>query len=296
MTRYPSYRHRGWALLLGLLACLPAATLADVATDDALRIGVLSVEPPARSHADWQPFARYMSEHLGRPIRLIAPRGFDAMRDAIRAGELDFFYINGHIHYRLKQEGYSLGVLQMINIEDGNVSQSHIFVRADSDIRSVQDLREKRIAYVSPMGAGSYLAPRAYLYEQGVASGIETEELFTNNHANSVYGVLLGDYDAAALCRLRYELLSEKMEMEELAVIGVSFEYAEHVIAARPGLPPELVERFREVGTAMRDDPAGRAILDDMRPNKIRSFVPYDPAIEAITRRQLEVARIGAGE
>lgn len=285
----------GLALLL-IGSLLPALAAAEPPEQRPLRLGVLSLAPPAQTHTDWQPFADYLGDRLGRRISIVVPRGFEAMRDAIKAGELDFFYINGHIHYRLKQSGHSVAVLQMINLEGRNVSQSHIFVRADSGIRTVADLENRRIAYVSPMGAGSYLAPRSYLYEQGIESGVETEEFFTRNHPNSVYGVLLGDYDAAALCRLRYQLLSEKIDMGDLAVVGVSFEYAEHVIAVRPDLDPGIVSALREAGIGMINDAQGRAILAAMRPLKIQSFAAYDPGVEELTRRQLEIMQGGEAE
>ncbi len=280
---------------LVLISWLPAATVAAGEDATPLRFGVLSIAPPARSYADWKPFADYMAERLGRPIEVVVPRGFERMKEAIEAGEVDFFYINAHVLFRLKQSDSAVGVLQMINLRGSHVSNSEIFVRADSGIHSLEDLRGRRIAYVSPIAAGAYLAPRAYLYEQGIESGEETEEFFTHNQSNSIYGVLLGDYDAAALCGVRYQLMSEKVNTGDLRVIGVSFEYAENLIAARPDLPPELLEEFTFIGAGMVDDPAGREILRDMRPMKIQSFAPYDPAVEAITQRQMDISQLPGG-
>jgi phosphonate transport system substrate-binding protein len=277
---------------LFLTACLPA--VAQTADDDAtpLRFGVLSIAPPARSYADWKPFADYMAERLGRPIEVVVPRGFERMKEAIENDDVDFFYINAHVLYRLKQTDSARGVLQMINLRGSHVSNSEIFVRADSGIHSLEDLRGRRIAYISPIAAGAYLAPRAYLYEQGIESGEETEEVFTHNQSNSIYGVLLGDYDAAALCGVRYQLMSEKVNTGDLRVIGVSFEYAENLIAARPELPQALIDEFTFIGAGMIDDPEGREILRDMRPMKIQSFAPYDPAVEEITRQQMDIGRL----
>ncbi|MDX5333339.1 MAG: phosphate/phosphite/phosphonate ABC transporter substrate-binding protein, partial [Gammaproteobacteria bacterium] len=103
----------GLALLL-IGSLLPALAAAEPPEQRPLRLGVLSLAPPAQTHTDWQPFADYLGDRLGRRISIVVPRGFEAMRDAIKAGELDFFYINGHIHYRLKQSGHSVAVLQMI--------------------------------------------------------------------------------------------------------------------------------------------------------------------------------------
>ena len=290
---FPRQLLLSWLLLI---ACLPVATLATEPEATPLRFGVLSIAPPARSYADWKPFADYMSRHLDRPIEIVVPRGFERMQEAIEQDEVDFFYINAHVLYRLKEKESAVGVLQMINLRGSHVSNSEIFVRADSGIHSLDDLRGRRIAYVSPIAAGAYLAPRAYLYEKGIESGTETEEVFTQNQSNSIYGVLLGDYDAAALCGVRYQLMSEKVNTGDLRVIGVSFEYAENLIAARPELPESLLEEFAFIGAGMIDDPEGREVLKGMRTMKIQSFAPYDPAVEAITRRQMEVSQLPEGE
>ena len=170
---------------------LPAA-IADSNDTDGLRFGVLSIAPPARIYAKWQPFTHYLSEQLGEPVSIIGPRGFGKMKQAASDGTVDLFYVNSHVFFRLKQAGEAVGLAQMQNI-DGNVtSRSEIYVRADSDIDQIDQLKNKRIAFVSPMGAGGYLAPRAYLYSRGVITGEDSQEIFTKNLSNAIHQVLLG--------------------------------------------------------------------------------------------------------
>lgn len=278
MRIYPLH----WLLLL-------VTTLSVAAEPDPIRFGILSIAPPARIHAKWQPFTNYLSEQLGQPVTIVVPRGFGKMKAAATANQVDIFYVNSHVFYRLQQEGKAIGVAQMQNIAGKTTSNSEIYVRADSGIKSVEQLKNKRIAFVSPMGAGGYLAPRAYLYRSGVTN---SKEIFTKNLSNSIHQVLLGDVEAGTMCGVNYRLMSEKVDTGELRIIGESGEYPENVIAARTDLEPTLLNRIRDIITGMDKTPEGSAVLEQMHSMKIQRFVPYDPASVTLTEKLLEEAQL----
>jgi len=257
-----------------------------------IRFGVLSIAQPARIFANWQPFADYMSQQLGQPVEIVVPRGFGKMKKTISEGKVDFFYINSLVFYRLKQEGKAVAVAQMLNIAGQTTSRSDIFVKRDSGIDNIDDLKDKNIAYVSPMGAGGYLAPRAFLYEFGLKSGIETRESFTKNLSNTIHGVLLGDYDAGTMCGVNYKLMSKKIETGELKVIAISEEYPENVIGARSNLPEKQVQQFHDALLNMTETTEGKTVLQDMQKMKIKTFIEYDEAMEAITERLLKTGKL----
>jgi len=278
--------HRHWQAFLLLFLLGLQAVLAE--TPQPIRFGILSIAPPSRIYRNWQPFADYLADELGRPVNIVVPRGFGKLRDAVEAGEVDFFYANSHVFYRLKQAGKAMGVAQMQNIDGKVTSRSEIFVRHDAGIDDVADLKGRTMAFVSPLGAGGYLAPRAYLEKVGLETGKDVKPVFTRNLSNSIHQVLLGDVDAATMCGVNFKLMSRKLDTRELKVIGYTDVYPENLIAARHGLDPALVMRFRQVVLAMPETEKGRQVLEKMRQMKIQRFLPYDPAIERITRKLLE--------
>lgn len=257
-----------------------------------VRFGILSIAQPSRIFSKWQPFANYMSEQLGRPVELVVPRGFGKMQKTIANGDVDFFYINSHVFYRLKQAGKAVGVAQMQNIRGSTTSRSKIFVKSDSGINTVADLKGKKIAYVSPMGAGGYLAPRAHLYGSGLKGETETVEVFTKNLSNSIHGVLLGDYDVGSMCGVNYELMNVKIHTGELKVIADSDDYPENVVGARVNLPANQIQAFQSVLLNMANNAEGMALLKSMRSMKIKNFVPYDDSMENITKKMLEASNL----
>lgn len=278
----------GLYLLIFLLCLGQQQSLAD--EKPTIRFGVLSIAQPSRIFTKWQPFADYMSQRLGQPVEIVIPRGFGKMKKTIAEGGVDFFYINSHVFYRLKQEGKAIAVAQMQNIDGNTTSRSEIFVKRDSGFEDINDLKGKNIAYISPMGAGGYLAPRAYLYKSGLKSGIDNREIFTKNLSNSIHGVLLGDYDAATMCGVNYKLMSKKIETGELKVIAVSDDYPENLIGARSDLSPKIIEQFSNQLLTMIEIPEGKTLLKNMHSMKIKSFIKYDESMEEITRDLLKAA------
>jgi len=257
-----------------------------------IHFGVLSIAQPSRIYAKWQPFADYMSKQLGQSVEIVVPRGFGKMKTTIENGEVDFFYINSHVFYRLFQSGKAVPVAQMENIEGKTTSRSEVFVRKASGIKSVDDLKGKMIAFISPMGAGGYMAPRAYLYESGLQSGKDFKEVFTKNLSNSIHGVLLGDYDAGTMCGVNYELMSHKIKTGDLKVIAVSDEYPENLIAARNDLSPELITQFRRQLLALNETTDGKQLLDKMKSMKIKRFVRYDENMIDATQKLIDAGHL----
>jgi len=290
MLRLALNRNRLRLPLFILLLLFAQHSMAD--EQETIRFGVLSIAQPSRIFNSWQPFADYMSQQLGQPVEIVVPRGFGKMKKSISEGAVDFFYINSFVFYRLKQEGKAVAIAQMQNIDGKTSSRSDIFVKRGSGIKSIDDLRDKNIAYVSPMGAGGYLAPRAYLYESGLKSGVEIKESFTKNLTNTIHGVLLGDYDAGTMCGVNFKLMSKKIETGELEIIAKSEQYPENVLGARSDLSEKQQQQFRDVLLKMPADPAGKSILENMHKMKIRAFVEYDEAAEFTTEKLLKTGKL----
>ncbi len=280
-------KHEPGIFLLTLIFSL-CTSITVRAEPGPIRFGVLSIAPPSRIHLRWQPFVDYISNELGQSIEIVVPRGFEKMKKAAAKGEVDFFYINSHVFYRLKNDGKADGVLQMQNIDSKMTSRSEIFVRSDSGINKLEQLKGKSLAFISPMGAGGYLAPRAYLYSRHISTKEDLKEVFTRNLSTSMHKVLLGDVTAGAMCGVNFRLMKEKMNAGELKTIAVSDDYPENVIAARKNLNPDLVKKFQRIVVDMSNRVKGKQVLAKMYSMKIQRFVAYDAGIEIITERLLK--------
>lgn len=278
-------------MALALLGAPPPGAAAD--EQRPLVFGVISTAEPARIYAEWKAFADYLSDKIERPVKMIVPRGLDKLAEVIDKGEVDVFYVNSLVYYRLMENRKAIPVAQMQNLNGKVLNTSVVFVRTDSGVQNLQQLKGEKMAYVSRMGSGGYLAPRALLYKEGVQAADDVKEEFTQNISSSVHKVLLGDAKAGTMCGITYKLISEKIDTRELSIIATTDEYPEELVAVRPDLPAATLRVVTRTLLEMDRSDAGRKILADMRALRIEKFVPYDAKLtEPVTRKLLKQAHM----
>lgn len=248
-----------------------------------IRFGIMSLAQPSRIHAQWQPFVDYVSNKTGYNIEIVIPRGFKKINSEIEKNKIDIFYTNSFIFYRLNKSGKALALAQMKNTEGSIMSQSVIFVRDDSGINKITDLKNSSFAFISPAGAGGYLAPKALFVKEGIDTSNELTEQFTKNLSTSIHKVLLGNVKAGTMCGLNYKLMSNKLNTKELKIIARSEDYPENVLGVRPGIEVNKRKKISKVILKMINDQKGKEILANMKSMKISSFIkPTDKTVNRI--------------
>lgn len=257
-----------------------------------LRFGVMSLAQPARIHQQWQPFVDYVAKKSGYEIEIVIPRGFKKIKKKIANKHIDIFYTNSYVFYRLNQAGKALPLAQMQNLDGDIMSESVIFVRSDSGIDNLADLKNNRVAFVSPAGAGGYLAPRALFFKQGINTKKDVKESFTKNLTSSITKVLLGDVDAGTMCGLNYKLMNKKINTGELKIIATSERYPENIIGIRPEIAASIREKISNVILGMPNDNEGKKVLMGMSGMKIKSFVKPSKITIQRTKELIKIAKM----
>ncbi|MBI1864967.1 MAG: PhnD/SsuA/transferrin family substrate-binding protein, partial [Nitrospirae bacterium] len=204
----------------------------QAAQEAPLRFGVLYLLSPKELYERWTPFAEYLSRKTGRKVDLVIPRNFDHLVELARSGQLDLLFINPYVYILLKKE---IGVEPVAaQVAYGNTfAPSYIVVRKDSGIKTLDDLRGKRIAFVSHLASSGYLVPRAYLMSQGIDVDREMKVVFTKNlraYGDAVRQWLTGTVDVRqALWTRRYDVASELLAggraWEEEGSLGEGLRY-----------------------------------------------------------------------
>ena len=251
-------RRRWIGLSLGgtVLALVAAAAPAD------LVLGVHPFKPATQMTRAFTPLVNYLTEKLGEPVSLRVARDYQAHIDAVGRDELDIAYL-GPVPYVKLVEQYGPRPLLARQAIGGNpVFHAKIFVRADSPIHALTELRGRRFAFGEPHSTMSHLVPRYMLWQ----AGVPVEQLggykFVGDHVNVALGVLAGDYDAGAVKEDVYLDYQDR----GLRAIATSMPISDHVLVAGRRLPAAKVRRLREILLRANRDPAGVAALQAMTP------------------------------
>ena len=245
--------------------------LADTPTDaSALRdpstlvFTYAPTEDPAVYQEAFADFLEYLTELTGRPVQYFPVQSYAAQIEAMRAGRL---HVAGFAAGAV-EEGVNVGGFHPVAVmaaEDGTFGyEMEIIVPAGSDIQSLEDLRGRQLAFVSPTSNSGFKAPSALLYaELGMKPDVDYETAFSGSHDNSILGVVNRDYEAAAIAS---SVMDRMIARDVLAESDVEIIYTSQTFPSTAygyiyDLDPELAAQIEEAfltfdweGTTVKDE------------------------------------------
>jgi phosphonate transport system substrate-binding protein len=242
--------------------------LADAPTDgrysdpSTLVFTYAPTEDPAVYQDAFGEFIDHLSELTGRPVVYFPVRSYAAQIEAMRAGRLHVAgFAAGSVEEGVNAAGFI--PVAVMAADDGTYGyEMEIVVRAGSDIRSLDDLRGRQLAFVSPTSNSGFKAPSALLYaELGMKPDVDYRTAFSGGHDNSILGVVNGDYEAAAIASsvLDRMIARDVLAEEDLEIVYTSQTFPATAYGYVHDLTPELAAAVREAfltfdwaGTALK--------------------------------------------
>ncbi len=214
----------------------------------------------------YQLLSDYLSARIGRPIRWQVEPHYGTIIDNFRSSEIDGAFW-GSFSYLLVHARTGAEIL--VRAEDLNGISTYrglIFVRRDSGIKSIRDMKGKRFAFVDKATFAGYLLPLAYFRKMGIEnySAYLKEVYFTGTHSDAIYDVLSGkaDIGAAKNTVLQKIETTDSRIKNELIVLERSPAVPENGLAVRKDLDVTLKIKLKQVLLDMYKDPEGQNVLE----------------------------------
>jgi phosphonate transport system substrate-binding protein len=234
---------------------------------EALRIGLLPEHNLFSQKKRYEPVAKYLSQQTGTEVVLVVLSRYGNVIDNFVSNELDgafFGSFTGALAHRM------LGVEALARPEwfDGT-STYHglIFVRKDSGIRTAEDMKGKRFAFVDKATTAGWLLPLHYFKLHGIRDPFSwlSEAYFTGTHEGAIYDVLERKADIGAAKNTVFYPDAEKDPRiaDELTVLIKSPDVPANGLCVRKDLNRDLKRRLKEALLNMDRDKEGRKILKD---------------------------------
>lgn len=221
-----------WLVLLLFVQSMSAGAESPPKSTGDLSLGSVAMEIPAAMHQRLKPLAGYLTRELGRPVRLhLSPDLSKAVKE-VAAGNVDIAYLTPIAYVDARAAG-NVHILAKALTHGRDSFRLMLVTRADSPIRSVQNLAGKSFAF----GDEAAILQRAVV----VNAGIRLEQLanyrFLGHYDNIARGVANGDFDAGIL----KDSLAGQWEKKGLRTIYTS-----------PELPPYNIVAGKHVNETTR--------------------------------------------
>ncbi len=148
---------------------------------DVYKLGILGMEGAKFIRREWQPTADYLSSKTGKRFEL-APLKYKTLKPVLMKGETDFLLCEPAVFCQLREK-YGLKILaSRVGLYKGRLIHglgAVILTLADSNIRTLSDLKGKRVASVKREALMGYQVQIQLLRKKGLILGKDFDVSFT---------------------------------------------------------------------------------------------------------------------
>ncbi|MBL8446125.1 MAG: phosphate/phosphite/phosphonate ABC transporter substrate-binding protein [Zoogloeaceae bacterium] len=251
-----------WAQCLRRLMVLTwMVAVGGVAAEEVpLVFGVLNQQSPQLTAERWNPILGYLQRQTGLEFQLRLAPTVQATNARMANGEFDLLFTNHN--FRPMYDG----TYRVLARWGDKAIFGVIAVPKDSPIKTLVQLRGKRVAYPSDSAFVAYAVPKVALR----AAGVQDEEVFAGNQEGALAQLAGGLVDAAGV-NSRY--LTQYAARKNFAYreIFTSEPFPDLAVVVHPRVPAAQADAVRAALLRMKDDPEAQSILDG---NQFSGFWP----------------------
>jgi phosphonate transport system substrate-binding protein len=230
-----------------------------------LLIGVTPEHNIFKQVRRYEPLADYLSKKTGVRVKLMVLTYRGNVIDNFQSLKLDGAFF-GSFSYLLAHA--KLGVVALARPEGSDGTSSYhgvLFVRKDSGIRTVRQMKGKRLALVARATTAGYLFPLIFLRRAGVRNP-ETffKEIYhTGTHEGTIDDVLDRKADVGVSKNTVYDRFAAENPRigRDLVILGTSDDVPENALALRRNIEDSVKRKLVDALIAMHADPEGEKVL-----------------------------------
>lgn len=262
-------------LLLVFISSLrsPASAQDRNSAGQRLILGVVAGTHQKEVEAHFREFVTYVARKVSGPASagnvIVAPATADLVK-LLQEKKVDFYLESPFPTYVINNVN-GAGRVLLRRWKGGMAEyQSLIFTNRGSQVKTVQELRGKLVAFEDPESSTGYLLPKVFLQKQGLklsdksaGAAVAPEEIgyiFGQTDEKVIELVLTGRAAAGAFSDDDYAKLPEEQKTQ-IVILGQTEKLPRHLVSIRNDLPPEVAARLQRVLLTMHEDQEGRRIL-----------------------------------
>ncbi len=262
----------------------------------ALTIALIPEKNESDQRRRYRHISSYLADKLGIRVRLdLVP--YDQMAETLASGDAQAGFF-GSYGYVLTHQ--NTGVIPLVRPvwQDGSSTYAGLLVvRKDKNIKTVADMKNKKLVFVSKTTTAGYVFPKAYLLQNGV-SDVETyfsSVVYGGSHESAAWAVYSREADVGAVKNhIFYNLENDDPNFaEQMMVLAKSKDVPSNSFAVSPHLDSRLREKIQELLLNMHLDPQGRKKLTKFGAQKfiVTTDDHYQPCYEMLKNAGIDLSK-----
>jgi phosphonate transport system substrate-binding protein len=244
----------------------------SIQNNSTLVIGIFPRRDPALTIRLFKPLKNYLEQHTRYKFILETSPNFEVFNKKLQQRRYDIVHFNQY-HYVKSHDHLKYDVLVQNEELGEKTIRGGIFVRKDSGINSLQQLRGKRVLFGGGKKAMmSYIVP-LYLLRQSGLHETDFKALFASNPPNAILATYTRQVAASGAGEVatRLPVVTSKINSKELKALALSEEMANLPWAIKRELSGDIAEQIKQLLITLKSSETGRKIL---KAAKLTAFNP----------------------
>lgn len=224
-----------------------------------------------------KPLEKLLGDRLGIPVKVSVSTDYNTIIEAMASKQVDVGFLPPTAYVLAKEKGAAEVILQAqrFGVDDATGAKttelvdfykSMIIVKKDSPIKSIEDLKGKKIAYQNVTSSAGYVWPAAVLMDAQIDPLNDVTPLTVKGHDQAVISVLNDDVDAAAIFQDARTLVSKDYPtvFEDTRVLTYTSKIPNDTISVRSDMDAAWVTKLQDafIDIGMSED--GRKVIEEI--------------------------------
>jgi phosphonate transport system substrate-binding protein len=263
-----------------------------------LRIGFVPAEDAQQVMQNAQPIVDILQKQLGMEVQPFVAADYTGVVEALRVNKLDIAFLTPASYVLAKNEA---NIKVILKSERKGIPSYYaaIITRADSGIKTLDDLRGKTFAFGDALSTTGNIFPRKMFKERGIDPTRDFKQiLYSGGHDATVLAVLNGKVDAGATYAnspdsqdsawSRY--LKNPGDVKKIRAIAFSEPIPADNLVINGNLDERIAKKVEESFLALSRDPQGKQMMRELY--QIDGFVPATDRDYDSVRQAFDIAGI----
>ena len=236
--------------LCTLFFCLAACPA--LVTAETLTFGVVPQQSATKLVRLWSPVLSYLNQQTGYTLQFKTAPNIPEFEQRLAAGEYDIAYMNPYHYVVMHQDPGYLAIAK----QKDKLIRGIIVVNKNSRYQTLQDLRNQKLAFPSPLAFAASILPRTELKRQK----IKFSSRYVASHDSVYRAVALGLFPAGGGIERTFNNVDANVR-NKLRILWTSKSYTPHAFAAHPRLDKQIVAKIQAAMIALEQTKRGHHLL-----------------------------------
>ncbi|MDD9266355.1 phosphate/phosphite/phosphonate ABC transporter substrate-binding protein [Paenibacillus sp. GCM10023248] len=229
-----------------------------------------------------KPLEKLLGDKLGIPVKVSVSTDYNVVIEAMASKQVDVGFLppsNYVVAHDTRKAADLLAQATRFGVDDAtgqpttelvNFYKSEILVKADSPIKSVADLKGKKIGWQGVTSAAGYVYPGLLLKKAGVDPVKDVTGVQFQGHDKAVIALLNGQVDAVGVFQdIRTNMIKDYPEIfKQTKVLAFSDKIPNDTIAVRSDMDAAWKKKIQDAFIAIGKDPEGQKVIFDVYTHK----------------------------